>query len=30
VTIVFKNASIGDDNFDSSAVIKQLYPDQET
>jgi hypothetical protein len=30
VTIVFKNASVANDNFDSSALIKQLYPDQET
>jgi len=30
VTIVFKNAAIANDNFDSSAVIKELYPDQET
>lgn len=30
VTIVFKNASIANDNFDSSALLKQLYPDQET
>src|SRR2546429_4476699 len=30
VTIVFKNAAIANDNFDSSGVIKQLYPDQET
>lgn len=30
VTIVFKNAAIANDNFDSSAVLKQLYPDQET
>jgi hypothetical protein len=30
VTIVFKNAAIANDNFDSSAVIKQLHPDQET
>jgi hypothetical protein len=30
VTIVYKNASIANDNFDSSAMIKQLYPDQET
>ena len=29
VTIVFKNAAIANDNFDSSAIIKQLYPDQE-
>jgi len=28
VTIVFKNATIANDNFDSSAIIKQLYPDQ--
>lgn len=30
VTIVFKNAAIANDNFDSAAMIKQLYPDQET
>lgn len=30
VTIVFKNAATANDNFDSSAIIKQLYPDQET
>jgi hypothetical protein len=30
VTIVFKSAAIANDNFDSSAVIKQLFPDQET
>jgi hypothetical protein len=30
VTIVFKNASVANDNFDSAAVIKQLFPDQET
>src|SRR5258707_5185144 len=30
VTIVFKNAAIANANFDSSTVIKQLYPDQET
>ena len=30
VTIVYKNAAIANDNFDSSVVIKQLYPDQET
>lgn len=30
VTIVFKNAAIANDNFDSSTIIKQLYPDQET
>jgi hypothetical protein len=30
VTIVFKNASIANDNFDSAALIKQLFPDLET
>jgi len=30
VTIVFKNAAIANDNFDSSALIKQLFPDQES
>lgn len=30
VTIVFRNAAIANDNFDSAALIKQLYPDQET
>jgi hypothetical protein len=30
VTIVFKNATIANDNFDSSTIIKQLFPDQET
>ena len=30
VTIVFKSAAIANDNFDSSTIIKQLYPDQET
>jgi len=30
VTIIFKNAAIANDNFDSSTIIKQLYPDQET
>ena len=30
VAIVFKNAAIANDNFDSSTIIKQLYPDQET
>ena len=30
VTIVFKNAAIANDNFDSSTIIRQLYPDQET
>jgi hypothetical protein len=30
VTIVYKNATIANDDYDSSALIKQLYPDQET
>jgi hypothetical protein len=30
VTIVFKNAAIANDNFDSGALIKQLFPDQDT
>src|SRR5258707_4079761 len=30
VTIVFKNAAIANDSFDSSVVIQQLYPDQQT
>jgi len=30
VTIVFKNAAIANDNFDSAAFTKQLYPDQES
>ncbi len=30
VTIVFKSAAVANDNFDSVALIKQLYPDQET
>jgi hypothetical protein len=30
VTIVFKNAAIANDNFDSGPLLKQLYPDQET
>jgi hypothetical protein len=30
VTIVFKNAAIANDNFDSAALIKQLFPDQDT
>jgi hypothetical protein len=29
-TLVFKNAEVANDNFDSAALIKQLYPDQET
>lgn len=30
VTIVFKNASVANDGFDEKALIKQLYPDQDT
>ena len=30
VTIVFRNAAIANDNFDSAALIKQLFPDQDT
>jgi hypothetical protein len=30
VTIVFKNATVANDNFDSSTIIKQLYPDQDS
>ena len=29
VTIVFKNAAVANDNFDSSPILKQLFPDQE-
>jgi hypothetical protein len=29
-TIVFKNAQIANDNFDSSALLKQLFPDQDS
>ena len=29
VTIVFKNSSIANDNFDASSITKALYPDQE-
>jgi hypothetical protein len=28
-TIVFKNAEIAHDNFDTAALLKQLFPDQE-
>ena len=28
-TIVFKNAQIANDNFDSAPILKQLFPDQE-
>ena len=30
VTIVYKNAAIANDNFDSPALIRQLFPDQDT
>jgi hypothetical protein len=30
VTIVFKNATVANSDFDEKALIKQLYPDQET
>jgi hypothetical protein len=30
VTIVFKSAAIANDNFDSEAILRQLYPDQES
>lgn len=29
VTIVFRNAAIANDNFDSAPLIKQIYPDQD-
>ena len=29
VTIVFKSGAIANDNFDSEALLRQLYPDQE-
>jgi len=29
VTIVYKNASVAQDGFDTSALIKELFPDQE-
>jgi hypothetical protein len=29
-TIIFKNAEIAHDNFDSAALLKQLFPDQDT
>ncbi|HXH65868.1 MAG TPA: hypothetical protein VNI81_01625 [Candidatus Limnocylindrales bacterium] len=29
ITIVFKNAAVAHDNFDSAALVKQMYPDQE-
>ena len=29
-TIVFKNAQIANDNFDSTPILKQLFPDQDS
>jgi hypothetical protein len=29
VTIVFKSAAVANDNFDTEALLRQLYPDQE-
>ena len=29
VTIVFKSAAVANDNFDSEALLRQLYPDRE-
>ncbi|MGB2678704.1 MAG: hypothetical protein WAN12_16595 [Candidatus Acidiferrum sp.] len=30
VTIVYKNAAIANDGYDSAPLLKQLFPDQET
>ncbi len=30
VTIVFRNAAIANDDFDSAPLLKQLFPDQAT
>ncbi len=30
VTIVYKNATVANDGYDSSALLKQLFPDQDT
>jgi hypothetical protein len=30
VTIVYKNAFIAHDNFDTTAILKQMFPDQDT
>jgi hypothetical protein len=30
VTIVFKNAAVANDSSGEDAIIKRLYPDQET
>ena len=29
-TIVFKNAQVANDNFDSAPILKQLFPDQDS
>jgi hypothetical protein len=29
-TIIFKNADVAHDSFDSAALLKQMFPDQET
>ena len=29
-TIIFKNAEVAHDNFDTPALLKQLFPDQDT
>ena len=29
-TIVFKNAQVANDNFDSASLLKQLFPDQDS
>jgi hypothetical protein len=30
MTIVYKNAAVAHDGFDSSALVKQMFPDQDT
>jgi len=30
VTIVFKSAAVANDNFDTEALLRQLYPDQDS
>jgi hypothetical protein len=30
VTIVYKNATVAHDGYDSAALLKQMFPDQET
>jgi hypothetical protein len=29
-TLIFKNASVANDNFDAAPLMKQLFPDQDT